>query len=75
MICYIQNLKKMCHKAWSEMFNCLRIDMTRNRNEGKYRILNESSNTYFECNPEKELFQKRMVLNHTSTLLCVIINL
>ena len=34
--------KKMCHKAWSERFNYLCIDMTKNKNEGKYRIFNES---------------------------------
>ena len=40
--------KEMCHKAWSEKFNYLCIDMTK-KNEGNYRIFNESKNTYIEC--------------------------
>ena len=27
--------KEMCHEAWSEKFNCLCIDMSKNKNEGK----------------------------------------
>ena len=42
----------MCHKAWSERFNYLCIDMTENKNEGKYRIFSESKNTHIECIPE-----------------------
>ena len=34
--------KEICHKAWSERFNYLCIDMTKNRYNGKYRIFNES---------------------------------
>ena len=34
--------KEVCHKAWDERFNYLCIDMTKNKNEGKYRIFNES---------------------------------
>ena len=41
--------KAMCHKAWSEKFNSFCIDMTKNKNEGKYRIFNESKNTYYGC--------------------------
>ena len=48
--------KEMCHKAWSERFNYLCIDMTKNKNDGKYRILNESTTTYIECIPESEPF-------------------
>ena len=48
--------KEMCRVAWSENFNCLCIDMTKNKNEGKYRIFNESKNTYFECICESEAF-------------------
>ena len=29
-------LKKMCHRTWSEKFNCLCTDTTKNKNEGKY---------------------------------------
>ena len=48
--------KEMCHKAWSEKFNYLCIDMTENKIDGKYRIFNESKTTYIECIPESELF-------------------
>ena len=49
-------LKEMCRKTWSEKFNFLCIDMTRNENEGKYRIFNESKNTYNDCIPKSEAF-------------------
>ena len=48
--------KELCHKTWIERFNCLCIDATKNKNEGKYRIFNGSKNTYIECLPESELF-------------------
>ena len=48
--------KEMCHKDWDERYNYLCIDMTKNKNEGKYRIFKESKTTYFDCNPETELF-------------------
>ena len=48
--------KEMCHKAWSERFNYLCIDITKNKNEGKYRIFNESKTTYIDCIPESEPF-------------------
>ena len=38
--------KKMCRKAWSEKFNYLCFDMTKNKNEVKNSIFNESKNTY-----------------------------
>ena len=34
--------EKMCQKAWSERFNYLCIDMTKNENENKYCIFNEN---------------------------------
>ena len=46
----------MCHKAWSERFDYLCIVMTKNRDNGKYRIFNESKTTYFDCIPETEPF-------------------
>ena len=48
--------KEMCHKAWDERYNYLCIDMTRNKNEGRYRIFNESKTTYIECICESEAF-------------------
>ena len=40
--------KEMCSLAWSEKYNYLCIDMTKNKNEGKNRFFNESKNTYVE---------------------------
>ena len=48
--------KEMCHKAWDEKYNYLCIDMTKNKNEGKCRIFNESKTTYIECICETESF-------------------
>ena len=43
--------KEMCHKVWDEKFNYLCIDMIK-KNEGKYRIFNESKPTCIDCIPE-----------------------
>ena len=51
-----EEFKERCHKAWDEKYNYLCIDMTKNKNEGKYRIFNESKTTYIESIPETELF-------------------
>ena len=48
--------KQMCHKAWDERYNYLCIDMTKNKNEGKYRIFNEIKTTYIDCIPETNPF-------------------
>ena len=48
--------KEMCRVAWSEKFNYLCIDMTKNKNDGKYRIFNESKTTYIDYIPETEPF-------------------
>ena len=48
--------KEMCRDAWSEKFNYLFIDMAKNKNDGKYRIFNESKTTYIDCIPETEPF-------------------
>ena len=48
--------KEMCRVAWSEKFNNLCIDKTKNKNDGKYRIFNESKTTYIDCIPEPEPF-------------------
>ena len=49
--------KDMCRVACGEKFIYLCIDMTKNKNEGKYRIFNESKNTYIECICETEAFK------------------
>ena len=48
--------KEMCQVAWSEKFNYLFIDMTKNKSEGRYRNFNESKTTYIDCIPETEPF-------------------
>ena len=48
--------KEMCRFAWSERFNYICIDMNKDKNDAKYRIFNESKNTYFDCIPETESF-------------------
>ena len=48
--------KEMCHKAWSERFNYLCIDVTKIRDIGKYRIFNASKTTYIDCIPEANPF-------------------
>ena len=48
--------KEMCRIAWSEKINYLCIDLSKNKNEGKNRLFNESKNTYIEYTPESEAF-------------------
>ena len=48
--------RERCHEAWSEKFNYLCIVITKNKNEGKYRIFKENKNTYIECIYETEPF-------------------
>ena len=55
-------LKEMCHKAWSEKFSYLCIAMTKKKNEGKYRIFDESKTTYIECICESEAFKKLLLV-------------
>ena len=49
--------REMCRVAWREKFNYLCIDMTKNKNESKYRIFNEIEKTYIECICETEDFK------------------
>ena len=48
--------KDMCRAAWGEKFNYICFDMTKNKNEGKYRIFNECKTTYIDCIPETNPF-------------------
>ena len=48
--------KGMCRVAWSEKFKYLCIDTTKSKNEGRYRIFNESKTTYIDCIRETEPF-------------------
>ena len=45
---------EMCHKAWSQYYFC--IDMTTNKDDGKYPTFNESKTTYIESVPKIEPF-------------------
>ena len=58
MIKKYDEFKEMCHKAWSERFNYLCIDMTNNKIEEKYRIFNECKTTYFESICGSEILKK-----------------
>ena len=49
-------INKMCRVAWSEKFNYLCINMTKKKNEGKYRIFNERKSTFIDCIPQSEAF-------------------
>ena len=51
--------KLMCHKAWDERFNYLYIDMTK-KNEGKYRIFNESKPHILIVFLKLNLFKKQI---------------
>ena len=62
-------VKEMCRNAWSEKFNYLCIDMTKNKNEGKYRIFNESKKTYIDCIPETEPLKKHFPKQYQSCFL------
>ena len=56
-------IKEMCHKAWDERYNYLCIDTTKNKNDGKYRIFNESKPhiliAYLKLNLFKNVFYKQ----------------
>ena len=48
--------EEICRVAWSENINYLCIDMAKTKNDGIYRIFNESNDTYIECICESESF-------------------
>ena len=48
--------KEMVRKARREKLKYLKIDMTRNKKEGKNRFFSESKNTYNACICESEAF-------------------
>ena len=48
--------KEMRQNDWDEKNNYVCIDVTKNKNEGKYRIFNESKTTYIDCICETEPF-------------------
>ena len=50
------DFKEICRVSLGEKFNYLCIDLVRNKNDGTYRIFNESKNTYLECICETETF-------------------
>ena len=50
------DFKEMACEAWSKKFIYSCNDMTRNKNECKYRIFNECKNTYIDCICKSEAF-------------------
>ena len=50
-------IKVMCRGLWSEKFNYLWFDLSKNKNEGKYRFFNECKNTSTDCISENEAFK------------------
>ena len=44
--------KKKVRRAWGEKISYLCFDMTKNKEEGKYRIFSETKNLYIACIPE-----------------------
>ena len=55
--------KEKCHKAWIERFNYLCIDMNK-KIGGKYRVFNESKNTYIESVPKTNVFDNINVVSN-----------
>ena len=49
-------LKELCRKAWEEDCNYLFIDKSKEKEQERYCICNESKNTYIECTPETKPF-------------------
>ena len=47
---------QLCRKSREEDFIYLCIDRSKKRNQGRYCICNESTNTYEERTPETKLF-------------------
>ena len=62
-------VKEMCPVAWIEKFNYLCFDMTKNKNECKYRFFIDSKSTYIVCIPETEPFQKHFLKQQHSCFL------
>ena len=63
-----REFKQMSREAWIEKFNFLCIHMTKKKNEDKYRIFNESKNTYNECICESESFWSALFKNEVDEL-------
>ena len=56
-IYFYDEYKEICRKSWEEEYNYLSIDRSKQRDQARYCICNESKNTYLECTPETKLFQ------------------
>ena len=48
--------KEFCRKSWEEDYNYLYIDRSKERDQGKYCICNESKKTYLEATPQTKPF-------------------
>ena len=49
-------LKELCRNFLEDDFNCLFIDRSKKRNQGRQCLCNESKNTYIEFTPETKAF-------------------
>ena len=64
--------KELCKKSWEEDFNYVCIDRSQKSDQGRFCICNESKNTYIECTPETNSFQKHMTLIHSTIIIGLI---
>ena len=48
--------KELCRKSWEEDYNYLCIDRSKKRDQGRYRICNESKSTYIKTTPQTNPF-------------------
>ena len=67
--------KELCRKSWDEDYNYLCIDRSKKRDQGRYRICNESKKNIYRSNTSDETFLIIMQnFNLFSNLLNVILN-
>ena len=54
--------KELCRNLWKEDYGYLCFDTSKNGDQERYCICNESKNTYRECIPERNLLSNINVL-------------
>ena len=50
------DFKELCRKSWEEEYNYLCIDRSKERDQGRSCICNESKKTYIESKPQSKAF-------------------
>ena len=48
--------KQICEKSWEKDYYYLSIERSKEKEQGRYCICNESKNTYIESTPETKTF-------------------